>query len=276
MPHCWKSHALAHITILFKPTGNSDVWHGFGDILIDHSVVKIETESEKEEAESKPEQYSCNTWNNSLTMEEAHHYLTHHYDESDSDEPSPKKMKTDTSDAYMPEGPAKIPVKDSDVKKANKTLSQVLSQTIVNAFLQIRKNPELKGYFIPSLLASDKHVTIHMYNPVDDILLTQEEAMPLFTTKSSLNTQTILSVWMALNMLSFSMYIPGEADNAEFFEKSDFHTLVGPEVLSVYKNRLQMPLIKSNDSEYSYMSNIAKSYNSVRKKVESLNLKTNF
>ena len=235
-------------------SGNREVWHGCGDILMDHTVVKIENESDEENTEENDEDTQAALFD---SLEE------HRSSLEDADEPAVKKMKTETvsaadgercscckyhcyrskisKDGYMPHGPDRIPISGTDIKNDNKTLSQVLAQTIVNAFLQVKMNPCLKNYFIPSFLASGKHVTIHMYRPFDDTLLTQAGAMPIIT-KGELNSHTILCIWLALNMLNFPRSFPEQDDQSEFFPKSNFAHFVGPNILEIYKKELQIPL----------------------------------
>ena len=237
---------VVHIFIL----GNHRVWHGRADILLDHSVVKVETQNEEDDIDDT---------------------LDYSVDKCDTDEPVLKKRKTENvradggdgdvsedkavvnttvvevklgkDDHYMPEGPARISTRDTAVYSHNKTLSQVLAQTICNAFLQVKLNPYLSTgrYFIPSFLASEKYVTIHMYRPCDDSLLTQAEAMPL-VVEGMFNHQTILCIWMALNMLNFPRAFPKQEDETFFYPKSNFKTKIEPEVLELYQNQLQMPL----------------------------------
>jgi hypothetical protein len=77
--------------------------------------------------------------------------------ESDGSFTSVVEVKT----AYMPNNPL-----NPRTGVHNKDLSQVLAQTIVNAFIQNRKFPDLKEHFIPCFLASENYITIHMYNPL--------------------------------------------------------------------------------------------------------------
>ena len=230
-------------------SGNHRVWHGRADILLDHSVVKIETQNVDD---------SDDTFDQSL-------------DEYETGEPVLKKRKTKDiivdggdgyvsedeavenailvevklgkNDHYMPEGPARIPCRDTAVFSHNKTLSQVLAQTICNAFLQVKLNPDLSTgrYFIPSFLASEKYDTSHMYRPCDDSLLIQAEAMPI-VIEGMFNPQTILCIWIVLHMHSFPRTFPGQEDEADFYPKSNFQTKVEPEVLEIYQNQLKMPL----------------------------------
>ena len=142
------------------------------------------------------------------------------------------------NDSYMPYGPGKV-------VKQNPILQQVLSQTIVNAFLQAKKFPELQGYFIPSFLTSEKYITVHMYNTSLDCLLTQTRAMPLWAKgdHDSYDTGTIIAVWMALNMHTFSRSFPNEEENFEspWYHRSNFLALTKDE-LTFYQNSIQRPL----------------------------------
>lgn len=243
----WSASLTVHVMLLFMLSGNIRVWHGDADILLDHSVVKIELCTETDVA---TEDYSSSTL--------------------EYQEPPPKKTRLDSSGSgdaecsrsgsevgeqetllvevkkgdnnYMPQGPKDINIFDA---KPIETLSQVLAQTIVNAFLQVKQKETVNNYFIPSFLASDKYVTIHMYNPVTDVLLTQGEAMALFREDGKhLLPGSILSIWMALNMGFFSEYSPFQA--LKLYEKSLFHSLVPDHILEIYKEELTMPLGTQN------------------------------
>ena len=151
------------------------------------------------------------------------------------------ECKISTSETYMPYGPQKLGKEFS-----NKNLAQILAQTIVNAFLQAKLKPELKNSFIPAFLISDVYITIHMYNPGLDVLLTQSDAMSIVTDDLTLNTDTMLSLWLALNMHNFTKSLPNEhIDNHILtgMPKSNFHKLMGQgSVLGIYENELDMPL----------------------------------
>ena len=225
-------------------------------------MVKIENETGEDDPEENEDDTQA-TEEHSSSVEDA-------------DEPPVKKIKTENisaaaggstdtavantklakyklaKDGYMPHGPDRIPIINTDIKSDNKTLSQVLAQTVVNAFFQVMANPYLSGYFIPSFLASDKHVTIHMYRPFDDTLLTQAEAMPIITN-GELHSNTILCIWLALNMLNFPRGFPEQEDESEFYPKSNFAHFVGPKVLEIYNKDLQMPLRPlSNENKASF------------------------
>ena len=149
------------------------------------------------------------------------------------------------SDTYMPEGPGKL----ASGKSSDSVHAQVLSQTIVNAFLQAKKSPELlRNSFISAFLVSDSYVTIHMYNPGSDILLTQSGAMPIIRDGGEkLDTETILSLWLALNIHNFSKKLTNEpADDllaTRFVPKSNFQNIMkSASMLDIYKNKMERPL----------------------------------
>ena len=220
---------------------------------MDHSVVAIEIENEDDDTEE--------------TLDS---HLEHDSSFEDADEPAVKRLKTENvKDSYMPDGPNHIPSSGADIRGDNKTLSHVLSQTIVNAFLQVKMNPQLKKYFIPSFLASDKHVTIHMYRPCDDSLITQAEAMPIITN-GKLDHQTILCVWLALNMLNFPRDFPEQDEQSAFYPKSNFAALCGPEILEVYEKELQMPLENCTVSSPCFKNYRDSSYKYIRKQYKKM------
>ena len=154
------------------------------------------------------------------------------------------ECKLQSSVNYMPGGPDKLSVRWC----SDSTLNQVLAQTIVNGFLQAKLHPELKKSFIPSFLASESYITIHMYNPGLDVLITQSAAMAIFDADFNLNTTTLLSVWLALNMHNFSKAIPNDEVFEEQhpitrFPKSRFHQhMAHVSKLETYENDMEMPL----------------------------------
>ena len=247
--------------------GNLNVWHGKADVILDHMVIMVQPEQDED---------TDNTIDDTETFE-----LDTEASESYSLlEPfqgrKVKKMKKETADlaggdaggsgettgitstakdSYMPYKTSRIPVQVNEVKAViDKTLSQVLAQTIVNAYLQIKKEPSLKDHFIPTFLASDKHVTIHMYKPSSDTLVTQALAMPIFFS-GKVSSDTVFSIWLAMNMLNFTSRFPGEDDPSSFYLKSNFQNLVGREKLEVYQEGLEMPITNStpvsfNENQY--------------------------
>ena len=149
------------------------------------------------------------------------------------------EVKLQSDDNYMPGGPERLKFDDC---KQSATLSQVLAQTIVNAFYQVNEHPEFEGRFIPTFLASEKYVTIHMYNPTLDVLLTQQKAMPLWVAGERLDHATILALWIALNMHRFSKGLPNDSEDFEssLYQKSNFHTL-NKDILKFYQKDVRRP-----------------------------------
>ena len=245
-------------------------------------MVKIENETDEDDPEENEDDTQA-TEEHSSSVEDA-------------DEPPVKKIKTENisaaagdaggstdtavantklakyklaKDGYMPHGPDRIPIINTDIKSDIKALSQVLAQTIVNAFLQVKVNPYLSSYFIPSFLASDKHVTIHMYRPFDDSLITQAKAMPIITN-GELQSRTILCIWLALNMLNFPRGFPEQDDQSEFFPKSNFAHFVGPKVLEIYKKDLQMPLGPLSKENKTNFDDITGAYKYIKKQYKKM------
>ncbi|XP_053398913.1 uncharacterized protein LOC123556675 isoform X2 [Mercenaria mercenaria] len=81
---------------------------------------------------------------------------------------------------------------------------QILSQTIVNAFLVAKVNQNLKNFFIPSFLVSPKGVRLVMYNLPNDSLVTQVECQPVLFNKE-LNRRVVFTIWLALNFDKFCL-----------------------------------------------------------------------
>lgn len=244
--------------------------------MLDHSIVtcKIQAVTEEDEVDEASLDYNPEEYNATPV---------------DSDEPTTKKMKAENLEGaegdigswectcpfsttvteaktsngdYLPNGPLKI---NCTCGESNKTLSQILAQTITNAFLQIRLYPSLRDCFIPTFLASDKYVTVHMYNPNEDILITQAAAMPLWDVDGQLQARTVFSLWLALNMLNFPSHIPTKyaayAEQLEIYseKRSNFHTSIASDKLQIYFTDLHMPLQKSKPFHERYFTNSKKS-----------------
>ena len=87
-------------------------------------------------------------------------------------------------------------------------IPQILSQTIVNAFLVIKENWHLRNFFIPSFLVTPKGVMIVMYNAPHDSLVTQVACHPLLVLDSSenkINRRHVFTIWLALNFDKFEL-----------------------------------------------------------------------
>lgn len=185
-------------------------WHGFADILIDKSVVKVKTDESK--------------------------------DDDEDDEPAVKVMKLAHkrrheyhSDASQPNDEVHfLAEEDSD-----DCLEQIFSQTIVNAFYETNINQSLANVFVPSFLVTANTVSIHMYSCGKDRLYTSK-VMDLWNG-NELNFATVISVWLAINFETFQNEVPEEEFTLRHYPRSNFRKIV-EEKLEIYKSALSKPL----------------------------------
>ncbi|MCG8048303.1 MAG: hypothetical protein N0E48_22250, partial [Candidatus Thiodiazotropha endolucinida] len=218
---------------------------------MEHSVVAIEPGEDEEEDEStQPYSYSEESTDTDEPEAKRMRVTASGDGESSKQEPVVNFIEVkQASNDYLPNGPKGIPYCEDDVKGINKTLSQVLAQTITNAFLQVKLHPYLINQFIPSFLANNKYVTIHMYNPNEDILLTQGQAMPIISS-NKLNNDTVLSIWLALNMFQF---LKARKNPPEFEglskelkqKKCNFQKLIRGDKLNIYFDELHIKYEKN-------------------------------
>lgn len=120
--------------------------------------------------------------------------------------------------------------------------SQVLAQTIVNAFCNAKKNNSLSNLFIPSFLVKGSEVSFHMYNCDQDKLLTSEPQMLCREDDVDvykLNINTILYIWIALHFDIFDSKV--EEKLQENFPCSNFKAIVGSKY-QIYKEKMTRPL----------------------------------
>ncbi|XP_060560628.1 uncharacterized protein LOC132720493, partial [Ruditapes philippinarum] len=142
-PNCGKD-------ISGKLKSHGDVWHGHADILVKGSVVKVvseENDSDEEDGSSEPLQKKMRT------------------ESIEDDESSESGENYDSS---VEKGEKKNGISDH-------ALSQILAQTIVNAFAEVNNNQKLFSSFIPSLIATSKVIRITMYNcKLDSLIMTDD------------------------------------------------------------------------------------------------------
>ena len=131
--------------------GNSLVWHGYADIFVKRSIVKIAENSNED------------------TLDDSYESS----EELGSGEPSRKRRRTDSlgDDSSSDESSigSTIEVKKRDIDNQS-ALSQALAQTIVNAFCVANENNSFSNSFIPSFIATNRKVRICMYNCEQDVL----------------------------------------------------------------------------------------------------------
>ncbi|XP_071178407.1 uncharacterized protein [Mytilus edulis] len=200
--------------------GNPDYWHGYPDILLDKSTVKVDID----ESCCETEEIEDNEWT----------------------EPVAKKQRflertngTDGEGSALTLNPDIFTTCEDRFFKTEKTLRQSFVQTITNAFYQVKQKPKLQNLCIPSFLASDNKVRIIMYNCEQDRLYISED-MYLFDTlcNHGLNVGTIVSIWLALNFEIFQNEVDEEDLTAIALKKSSFQGKLPDTVLSVYKHQL--------------------------------------
>ena len=99
----------------------------------------------------------------------------------------------------------------------NEAMPQVFAQTIVNAFCEVKKNPKLEDYYIPSFLATSTTVSVHMYNCKRDKLFSSVD-LPIFDDSGKeLNFGTIITIWLSLNFDHLASIVPDD----EFEERGN-------------------------------------------------------
>lgn len=151
---CWSLTIHYPYTSLLYFTGNTSVWHGQSDILVQKSIVKVDIEHVDEEV--------------------ARCTLADQNDE-----------EADTLDCSNIVGP--------------KSKSQAIAQTIVNAFVESSNDKSVYEKFVPSFLATEKHIRIILYNCKLDVLLLSDE-LPIWENgNTTLCMETMIFVWVALN-----------------------------------------------------------------------------
>ncbi|XP_052082785.1 uncharacterized protein LOC127720298 [Mytilus californianus] len=206
--------------------GNPAYWHGYPDILLDRSTVKVDMNE------------SC------CETEETQEY--------EWPEPDAKRQRlleqtngTGGKGSILTLKPDIFTTCEDQLFKTEKALRQSFAQTITNAFYQVKQKPKLQSLCIPSFLASDNKVRIIMYNCEQDRLYISEE-MYLFDTlcDHGLNVGTIVSIWLALNFENFQNEVDEEDLTVIALKKSSFQEKLPDTVLSVYKHQLYRPLPK--------------------------------
>ena len=174
-------------------------------------------------------------------------------DEDDSDEPVTKQMKggdgephqqrsfdgEDTSEESVDfNGTLSVEVKKGNV---NEALPQVFAQTIVNAFCEVKKNPKLEDYYIPSFLATATTVSVHMYNCKRDRLFSSKDLPIFYYSGKELNFGTIITIWLSLNFDRLAKIIPDEEFEGRCNPRSNFMDAVG-DSYNIYQTELSKPL----------------------------------
>ncbi|XP_052092774.1 uncharacterized protein LOC127729148 [Mytilus californianus] len=203
--------------------GCADLWHGRADIVIEgdngsmREIVKIITEDVEE----------------------------------DEDEPVSKRsklMNEDNLEDIKPEMEISV---TSDLLETN-IYVQAISQTILNSFLAVKLNKDLRNCYVPSFFVSSMHLYVNFYNVEKDILLVQDQPISIFDINGQMNYWAILSVWMALNFEKFPCKFHG--DNSK---KSGFQSWLQKHgVLQKYKSDITSKLTSTKKPEHKISNSI--------------------
>lgn len=129
----------------------------------------------------------------------------------------------------------------------DRAVSQVLAQTIVNAFSEVNMNSTLSSCFIPSFLATSRAIRLIMYNCDLDSLIMSED-LKLFIVENnqvSLDVSTILSIWNALNFQNnFDKTKSLSPEFQAIHHKSNFREQAGKK-FGIYKEKCTKPMTES-------------------------------
>jgi hypothetical protein len=130
------------------------------------------------------------------------------YKEDGSGEPQHKKMRTECiGDVSSSSYEFYDSIEEQKDAISGHAVSQVLAQTIVNAFSEVNKNRMLSSSFIPSFIATSKDIRIIMYNcELDSLIMSDDLKMFIYDDvigKNTLNVSIFLSIWYALNFENY-------------------------------------------------------------------------
>lgn len=118
-------------------------------------------------------------------------------------------------------------------------LQQMMAETIVFSFWQHKQSGNASSNcLVPGIGISDEKLIVCMYDCEADVLL---EALPLdiFSDHGPeiLHIRAVIVLWLLLNYKEFGNRIPDKFINY----KSEFHQVLGPKYLDIYKNKVQKP-----------------------------------
>ncbi|XP_052098241.1 uncharacterized protein LOC127733026 [Mytilus californianus] len=149
---------------------------------------------------------------------------------------------------------------------------EAITQTIVNAFVAVKKNKQLENHLIPSFFVTTHCLFINFYNVSKDILLAQSKPL-LFFQKGKINFDTIIALWMALNYEKLTV---GSID--EDYKKSGLRKcLTELGVLDKYENEVESEFISAQkpmttSGETDYYINIEKTFEILKEFKKKANL----
>jgi hypothetical protein len=125
---------------------------------------------------------------------------------------------------------------------------QIIAETITNAFTQVNNSKTLTGWLIPSFGCTQDHITVLLYDPKNDVLLTLASQLHIWDeiNVAEMSLKTVVYIWMILN---FTVFMHKNIANEYRFNSSNFHNLAGS-LLNKYWN-LQAGKAISTDVSYS-------------------------
>lgn len=126
-----------------------------------------------------------------------------------------------------------------DSSSLSDDISQIISETIVFAFLQKKDNPSFENYLIPMIGISKRDILFYLYDPEYDILL-ESAPFKIFEStweNSTLSYPTVLALWLVLNYKTFCTGITEAMKDRNF--TADFLSGVKNEIKTIYWKELQ-------------------------------------
>lgn len=189
--------------------GNWKVWHGRTDIILKNCIIKVETEPNDDEDEG--EKFA--------RVESAS-----------------KKRKLEEDSREL----SSIAEVNLDKTYFNNTWSGALADGIVNAFCEANKNKSLSNEFVPSFYVTEKDIRIIMYNCELDILHVSDEMEIWGELGDMLNINTLVLVWLALNIDNIDMEFPPII--LEITPHSEFKNVIEDDAYSIYLQNMSKPL----------------------------------
>jgi hypothetical protein len=133
-----------------------------------------------------------------------------------------------------------LSVSSPDIKLAEaftrKELSQIVAQTIVFAFLQLKlKEGNLKNCLIPGIGILKKEIIVCFYDPVNDVLL---QSLPInLIEENTVSIKAVLFLWLTLN---YRLFCSGITDDMKPFT-ADFVKRLG-NCVKIYVDEVTMPM----------------------------------
>ena len=127
-------------------------------------------------------------------------------------------------------------VSSIEIKSKENFVDQLLAQTIVFSFLQMKYNKlKLTHSLIPAIGISTQHLYINMYDCINDVFL-KSDALEMFGDDKVLDHIVVL-LWLTLNYRYFCTGIAEEMKDC----KADFHERLG-DMITVYSDKVQRPM----------------------------------